>query len=409
MKKALVVLLILAIAGGLFAQDEGLTWSGAVKTGLKITADDDHNGEDIKVDLYNDDAGEAIRLQLDGAYTKDNYGVKFGARAQLGSALDLRAYQAYGWVTFIDIIKVSAGIIDDGAWATAGPADYSVNGNGLRLEITPITGLNVGLMLRVPTEAFAPTTTPAWYTIKQFLSETAFGAKYGNDLFYVAGSLVLDSTIDEIQTLSGEDKWSLYGKALGGQSLDNFFFNAPVADNRDHGLKFDLGVGVTAVEHLTIKAELGANNVSKYTDFGWLRLDQDVSYKLLDDKLTVGLKAHEYFWPKNDTTKGLNTYLTEGDETDKGVKPYVKLTPYVSYAVTDPVTVGLEAGIGLWKDVLKTEFNLKPKVTYKVTDGLELVAFYNFSVLDFKKLADGGTDADALKGNTIQIDLAWTF
>jgi hypothetical protein len=101
--------------------------------------------------------------------------------------------------------------------------------------------------------------------------------------------------------------------------------------------------------------------------------------------------------------------VTEDPEADKGLKPYLKFTPYVSYGVLDNVTLALEGGIGLWSDILKSEFNIKPKVTYQVTDGLQLVAFYNFSVLDFTKVIDGAEDKDAKKTNTIQIDLAWTF
>jgi hypothetical protein len=408
MKKALIVLLILAIAGGLFAQDEGLTWTGAVKTGLKIVADDGHNGEDIGVNLYSDDAEVPIRLQLNGAYTKDNYGVVFGLRFdpyglwtyvnptadKVEGKLWGAAYNAYAWASFVnDIIKVSAGRIDDGVWKTGGVENWGISGDGLRVEIAPITGLNLGLMLR------APVTT---LTIKQFLSETAFGAKYESDLFWVAAGIILDGQADG---LTGVNDDYLANVAL--DYLTGVGTLAADAPDSDHGLDFRAGVGVKPLSFLEVSAEARAFNASKFADYGYFVLDEHVAAKLLSDKLTVGLKAWQYFFG-SDWGKLVPTPAKAlGDsDADEALKPYLKLLPYVTYNVSDALEVGLEAGLGLWKDVYDLKFNLKPKVTYKIGTGAKIVAFYNFASENFYEDVEvNGRKSD--KSNTVQVDFVW--
>jgi hypothetical protein len=387
MKKALVVLLILAIAGGLFAQ--GLEWSGAVKTGMKFLADDEHNGKDITVDMYSDDAEVPIRLQLGGTYTQENYGAKFGARfdpaalTAFGGGVSAKlwgyTYNAYVWAEFVnDIVKVSAGRIDDGVWGTGGPEDYTIKGDGLRVEVAPITGLNLGLMLRAPVMSL---------TIKDFLSETAFGAKYeGGELFWIAGGLILDSQADGLQD------------AFDSNGITSPTVDAPNTDS-DHGLVFQAGAGVKpGILGLEVKVEAKANNASKFSDYGYFVLDEDVSIKPLD-KLTVGLKAYQTFFGSD---------WGEGIANGEDLKPLLKFTPYVGYALLDNVKLDLEATIGLWKDVYDLDFTLKPKVTYTLGEKAKIVAFYKFNSLDFYEDVEIA-DRKSNKSNTVQIDFIWEF
>jgi hypothetical protein len=402
MKKALIVLLILAIAGGAFAQE--LTWNGAVKTGLKIVADDAHNGEDITAEFYSDDAEVPLRLDLNGAYTNNNYGIVFRLRADpagfatpaggVAGGLWEVAHQAYGWITFVDeIIKVSAGKIDDGTWKTGGLENYGVNGTGIRIEIAPITGLNLGIMLRAPTDV---TNT----TFKNFLSETAFGAKYESDLFWVAGALLLDSTADGLEGL-GDD--------LGVKGAGNPLGNLPAgAVDSDHGLVFQAGAGVKPIPGLEVSIEGKAYNASKFADYGYFVLDEKVGYKLLSDKLEVGLKSYQYFFGK-DWSKGIN-FSGPGynADPDASLKPYIELTPYVSYDVLDTLNVGVSATIGFLKDTIDYYFGLKPSLTYKVAEKAKIVAFYNFEALNFYEDMEIA-DRKSNKSNTIQIDMIWEF
>ncbi|MDR0688948.1 MAG: hypothetical protein LBG08_01600 [Spirochaetaceae bacterium] len=396
MKKALVVLLILAIAGGLFAQE--LTWSGAVKTGLRFSVDDDDtNGEDPEISIYNDDADRISRFDLNAAYTKDNYGLVFRLRTDVNDGLTPTLHQAYGWVTFLDgVVKTSAGKIADGTWGTGGLKNYTVSGTGLRLEVNPIEGLSAGLVLNVPV-------LPS-LTVKQFFSEIILGAKYSNDLFWLAGAVFIDSTIDG---LNGFGYWDYFPDDLISNPVASILPLDPATGKvipgtsayegtADQGLTFQAGVGVTPIPGLAISAEAKGFNVSKFADYGYIVFDEDVSYKLLDDKLTVGINSFQYLFGE-DWTKVAGGYNGES------LKPYIKITPYVGYDVLDNVNVGIEGTIGLWQDFYETKFSIKPKITYQITEGTTLAAYYEF---DVKKYKDAPED---VKSSAIQLDLIWTF
>jgi hypothetical protein len=306
-------------------------------------------------------------------------------RTDVNNGLWVGFHQAYGWATFLnDVIKLSAGIIDDGAWGSGGMEGYAINGTGVRFEITPIAGLNLGLMLRYSTDAPPPV------TIKQFLSETAFGAKYESDLFWLAGGLILDSDADKLAT-NADLKWHADVAAAG-------------APDSDQGLDFYAGAGVTALPGLTVSVEARARNAAKFADYGQFVLDEKASYKLLDDKVEVGLKAYQYFWAE-DGSKGLNVNPSTTAET---LKPYLTFNPYVAYDVLDNVNVAFDVTFGLWKDNIDYELGFKPKVTYKIGDGAKIVAFYKLDILDFyEDIEINGRKTN--KGNTIQVDLIWEF
>ncbi|MDR2900632.1 MAG: hypothetical protein LBV20_03840 [Treponema sp.] len=178
MKKLLVVLLILAVAGGLFAQ--GFTLGGVLKTGLSVKGDDvivNHSGDDLN------------RLDLNGAYAAEDFGVKFGLRSDNvgGKAFTSQAielYNAYVWVDlFGDMANVKAGKIDDGVWGSGGDVDKGFGGgSGLRLEVTPIAGLNFGAIFTAGEDAAAATQTK----LADFFAGAAVGAQYDVDAFRFA-------------------------------------------------------------------------------------------------------------------------------------------------------------------------------------------------------------------------------
>jgi hypothetical protein len=414
MKKALVVLLILAVAGGLFAQE--LTWSGAVKTGLRFEADDgDKSGAQTKVRLYSDDADVISRFELNGAYAADNWGLKFRFRAD--NLTDVSVHQAYGWVTFLDdVVKLSVGKIKDGTWGTQGIRGYDITGSGTRLEVTPIEGLNVGLILRVPDNAIAVNLVSGdkdWFTVKQFLGETALGFSYASDFISAGASLELDGTIDGLGT--DDDTWfaplGQPGDGTVTPSLVSGVLTSPgtldadgtlkYADDHDKGLRFQIGVAVNPIENLSISAEAFVRNAGNFSELGWMAFDEEVSYKLLDSKLKVGLKAYQLA-AGEDVAKAIAAPL--GADEKAGL--YLKLTPYVSYQILDPLSIGLEASIGIWSDILASQISIKPKLSYALGGGATLNAYYNFSSVDYEDKYD---PADPTVTNAIQIDLIWTF
>jgi hypothetical protein len=142
MKKVLVVFLILAAAGGLFAQ---VTVSGGVSGGVGIlkVGDDTHWGITDHAAAF-----DGLRGQVNFSYTNDdkNAGayVRLRARATSGSSPNTQLTLAYGWLSGLDgMLKVAAGKVPnseitgvDGYW------DGSLFGStGLYTIINPLPDL----------------------------------------------------------------------------------------------------------------------------------------------------------------------------------------------------------------------------------------------------------------------------
>jgi hypothetical protein len=417
MKKALVVLLILAVAGGLFAQE--LTWGGSVKTGLNFSIlndgidsnDDDpaNTAEDPVITIYSDDSDTTSRFDLVGNYTNKNYGVVFRLRTEIGGysladtnpaaspttlllpGLLIGFHQIYGWTTFLnDTIKVSAGIIDDQTWRTGGIENWGVNGNGVRFEVIPLPGLNLGLMLKVPTDALNA-------TAKDFFGETAIGAKYESDLFSVAASVLLDGEGDGLTLV--EKLGDAYGNAAGKFNPTTIIpVSTDLTKDWNKGLVFQAGVTVAPIPGLAISVEGRGRNMGDFAKYGWFWFNEAVSYTLLDDKLTVGVDAKQHIYGE-DVGKAIR-----GDNVK--LSPHLIFVPKVGYDILDNVNVGLEANIGLWKDVYKTELSFKPNFTYTIGADTKIVAFYNLGIAKWDFPAPGDNTETT---HTIQVDLIWTF
>jgi hypothetical protein len=147
MKKALLVLLLLAVAGGLFAQ-EGLTFSSGVQANYRIRGQEDAYGRGtwttgsmgtafyafIAVDYENADGTKGGSIELDSG---DN----------LLSDSAVYVGTAYGWFTMFDgILKINGGNwaegeFNEGYWAAPlwGGGAY-----GLAAYVYPIENLSVG-------------------------------------------------------------------------------------------------------------------------------------------------------------------------------------------------------------------------------------------------------------------------
>jgi len=135
MKKFLVVLMILAIAGGVFAQD--ITFGGQVEAGILFEKAD--NDADLTALPYNDDAEVGLRVDLNAAAEWENVGAKFKIRNDDGA---FALGYGFVWANVLnDIIKINAGLLDDAAWATEGDFDSNYdNVSGVRVEVKPIDG-----------------------------------------------------------------------------------------------------------------------------------------------------------------------------------------------------------------------------------------------------------------------------
>ena len=411
MKKALVGFLILAVSAGIFAQEEkeqGLKLGGALKTGIQFQTSNEKDaaGDELyepSIRMYNDDADKETRFDLNGAFTKDNYGVVFRLRTNtVLSGPEVEVHQAYVWGDFLNqIINVKVGKIDDSAWNTDGDEDFHYStGNGLRLEVKPIEGLNVGLFLNGPNgdaintawqngNKFAldpqydnSTPTPqfthsTFLLAKEFLLETSFGAKYESDAFYVAGGLRIDGKADGLETIE----------------FDAGTTNDYVTDDYDKGLGAYVGFGISAVENLTAVVEAKFSNLGKYAEYGWIWVNETLGYAITE-QLEVGLVMHQYLFGED------NKFITGSNDS---VSPYFTFEPEVSYGLTDKWTVGVSAPVGFWYGIIDYDLGVKPKVSYNLGDNASINAFYLFDYLKEKDVDDAGIT------NTVQIDFIWTF
>jgi maltoporin len=154
--KTVIALILILITGMAFAQE--VEFDGYVNSGLGVVitdrkevndAGDDDQTAKPSITAYGVDS-EATYLQfrLNGAYTNadGNAGAKFRLQAKVNDQHLNLAY-GFGWVKFIDIITVNAGLVDDGTWATKGGilGDDLGEGLGVLVKVSPIDGLNLGV------------------------------------------------------------------------------------------------------------------------------------------------------------------------------------------------------------------------------------------------------------------------
>jgi hypothetical protein len=208
MKKALIVLLILGLAGGLFAQ----SWSGSVTTGLKITLSDDFP---VMATADGDDNG-AVKASVSFKNSGDDWGINAGTSLKVGTdgvtGPSVTVGDFNGWVSFGGMFKLTAGKGIGDAWATGGNTDSKIGAKtdaAYRLNITPISGLDFGLRFAYPT-----TTKVNAGKIGNFFQETGLGAKYDAGVFDLAAGLDLTSEETDPKALDGNAYAGFNYKAL---------------------------------------------------------------------------------------------------------------------------------------------------------------------------------------------------
>jgi hypothetical protein len=396
MKKALVILLILAVAGGLFAQD--FTIGGKIDTGLKFSGGD---GQAAWAEGYHDDHGPT-RVELNGNYAAENYGAKIGIRSNVPGDLvpfsSIFIYNAYVWSEFLnDIINVKAGLIDDAAWNTGGPEDFNVsNGGGLRIEVKPIAGLNVGVMLNAINQNADPFTDGFGAKFEYFFLETGIGAKYEHDIVDVALGVKLDSKGDAFIGDEGYVKGTAVGKLLAGGGLRDKD-NEEIKDSA--GVVGIFGVNVKAVPKLTAQVEGKIYNLGAFSDIGWTWFIENFAYQVLDP-LSVGIELRQNMFGA-EFAKRLVVFREAADDK---AGPWIKFKPYVTYAVLPALDVGLEVGFALQPKVTQYELNFRPKITYKLADNAKIVTYY-----DFNTSKPDYSGAESVNMTTVQINLEWSF
>ena len=218
MKKALVVLLILAVAGGVFAQ---VTFTGEIKTGVGILITDEEN-EDLStmaVGMHSTDTDQAFRFDLNGAYTNAdgtvgaNVRIRGDARSQGGHNIlsgdndrnslaggqnvNATVQRAEGWLKAFDgMLTVKGGRMDSGGvFGSAGGIDTSWDiaaHIGMQAIVTPIPGLDITVAAHMPNYNYylfdTPDRTGRYHFAFNYLMPNVFSflghLRVGNGWFY---------------------------------------------------------------------------------------------------------------------------------------------------------------------------------------------------------------------------------
>jgi len=151
MKKALVILLTLAVAGGLFAQT--FTWSGHGEGGFGMLnrgdADDAVFGTVSPQAWVN---GTRLQVTMDVVNADGNAGVRAMFRANItapnATGADVFFHQGWGWVNLFDgLLEVRGGRVFDTALSTQDPIFGTTlfnNQNGFLAYLRPMDMLTVG-------------------------------------------------------------------------------------------------------------------------------------------------------------------------------------------------------------------------------------------------------------------------
>jgi hypothetical protein len=419
MKKFLVVLLILAVAGGLFAQ--GLTLSGGLKTGLKVFSNggdgiDETTDTFVQMEHSGDDEN---RLDIGGIYTAEDFGVKFNFRftdsfesanrpqdmSEAIPGVSVPKYSgkfaltnAYVWADFLrDIINVKAGQIDDGVWTSMGDKDWNLsNGTGIRAEVKPIEGLNVGMAFVVGTDPIALEDISNEDDAEDeadpdFLTGDAVDPFKGN--FFLGGSYSADKfAVSLAMAMFGKADDDLYRVDVDGDDeLDNIV---------SHDFTAIFGINIKAVENLIAIIE-GRLSFAEEDDFGAAWFTQKVEYAI-NDKLSAGIIAHEKF---------LGADLSEAFVGEEGFATLM-LKLYGKYAINEVLAghLDIEFNTISWQDKeteydTDTSISFKPKLTYQVGPGAEIAVFDKFVI----PMLGSDIEDDPKITNQFQIDFTYTF
>jgi len=286
MKKALIVLLILAVAGGAFAQ----SFNGYVETGAKITFKDD-----IPVEANDGDGPEPVRAQVTFTNGDDEtWGITVGIRSNVTAEETDKIFlsDANGWVKFANIFKLTAGKGVGGDWeaTTAVFDENGIGGSaaGAKLNVTPIDGLDLGVVFGYPNTGVAAG------KIGNFLSETGIGAKFDAGILVAGTRLKFFS--EETTDYPGTDANWLVDVKIPVLDLFNVHVESKIYNLLGKKDKMDVWVG-EKIEGSIVGLSWGVKSTQNVTaDPLFADLDIDLGYELpINDKATLSFGADAGF------------------------------------------------------------------------------------------------------------------
>jgi hypothetical protein len=236
---------------------------------------------------------------------------------------------------------------------------------GLRLEVKPIDGLNLGFALKAPAKKAA-------YTIEQFFLETVIGAKYVSDLFEANVAFQLDSDADD----------AIGATEAKGNPWEVGYVEANPGKNSEDNIGILYGVSIKAVPNLTAVIDGAVTWLGDFSNAGKIEIHEKFAYAI-SDPLNVGITLVQEIYGKSDAD------------------PYLKFDPWVSYQINDPLKVQLDI-IAESSDMFEViDIGIKPKIVYAVGEKAEISAYW------LSTFTTGDKDPDV--PHKLQVNFGWSF
>jgi hypothetical protein len=404
MKKLLIVLLILSVAGSIFAVDlgDGFTLGGEVKSGFGIFSQDDgddDNGDDTYIQALNDDAGSPLRGRLNFGWAGDVGGTKFRLQANSGTDA-VTMPKAFGWVNLLDkkIVIWGGHGVDDIYGTGADDVLYYKNvdgGDQVRIEVRPIGGLSLafGLPLPIGESTIMGQTINNQRSLANAFGGSMFGAKFSNDTLTALVSARLNPGV----------KGTYYGKfSTGTPPVTVEQMEVPSTAEEDSYVELVYALKVPSI------LPVGINITGSFEsgDAGYFRIGPKLTFEA--DKLDAHVQGDINIDMSNDTTEPSAKRLSNFGKREK--------------PEDDNISIGFEVGAGYQiTDTIGAYLNLgSDNISYMDGNGLYVKpgAALNFgpntSIEIFDKISNLGTDDKAANtngkiANQFQVEFVWKF
>jgi hypothetical protein len=224
---------------------------------------------------------------------------------------------------------------------------------------------------------------PGDVSFARTFGETAFGFRWTHPWFYAGAQVQLDTDVDGKEILDSRrtSVWSGAGDEM----------------------RIMFGAGFTLLPELLLTAEGNFEGLGNWAARGTGDLRQTIRYEFsrlpvpAADRFALGVKVKEILWGYD---------VKELCGWDISLKPWMQFRPFVDFKVTDEFTAGFEFGYGfghlvnahpsesqqfVYEDA---NFHIKPNLSYRFKNGLELKAWYMFNRVTYGNLSDISIFAD---------------
>jgi len=342
MKKALVVFLILAVAGGLFAQ---VSWSGSVETGIGIGFTDADGDAAPRINFIRNRGENGLRGTLSVSYKAetDNFGT-YGAaggvamqQAQWGESPTVSASDIYLWWEPNPMLRIRLGNGGDGGFGTPGAMGEGLLRDwrgGLNVGLTPVPGLLLGGHVIIGQNGEKFTDKLAY----------AFGVKYSLPVSDIIAAAKFATATDPIGLTwaAGANFKGITGLTLG---LDAAGYNFADPDKNYIGAGPKVSYSASGLSLSADYQIFLALGKTLPTDFNPMRINGSVSYKV-SDVVTLGAEGRFLIGGTTNAGSDGDGWRPAGNaggvggNFDKKDAQGFALSPYVTFNVGPTLTIG---------------------------------------------------------------------